>query len=201
MGRLGQITAWFKEKTILRKLVLRNTPLFRRLIWDHEYKRGSWDHIDHPPDDACTRFIRGHLGGGSLLDLGCGTGRTVEALGRFSRYTGVDVSRVAIDRGRELYRGRDNVVLVADDIATYEDDHRYDVILWSEVIYYFEQEKILPILKRYQGLLTGNGVQIVQVYSKQQKEEVVKLIRENFTIIAEHDTRYPDGNTSVAMAF
>ncbi len=201
MGKLKNLTTWLKEKTILRKLVLRNTALFKRLIWDYEYRTGDWDYIDYPPAEHFASIIEEHLRGGSILDLGCGTGKTIEALSAFSRFTGVDVSRVAVGRGRKDFRDRDNVFFAAADIATYEDDQRYDVILWSEVIYYFDQQKIVPILNRYQGFLAGDGVQIVQLYSKEQQAAVVELIRANFTVIAEHETEDQEGNRSIVLIF
>lgn len=198
---MKKLITWLKEKTFLRKLVLRNTRLFRRLIWDYEYRSGSWDYIDYPPDERFARIIEGHLQGGSILDLGCGTGKTVLALSGFGHYTGVDVSRVAIDRGRKDFRGRENVTLVAADIAAFEDDRRYDVVLWSEVIYYFDHEAIIPILTRYRDFLTDRGVQIVQLYSKEEQAAVVRLIRSNFTVAAEHETEDREGNRSIVLVF
>ena len=198
---MRKLITWLKEKTFMRKLVLRNTRLFKRLIWDYEYRSGSWDYIDYPPDEHFSRVIEEHLQGGSIIDLGCGTGKTVLALSRFSHYTGVDVSRVAVDRGRKDFHDRDNVTLVTADIATYEDVRRYDVVLWSEVVYYFDQDKIVPILTRYREFLTDRGVQIVQLYSKEEQAAVVKLIRSNFTVTAEHETEDREGNRSIVLVF
>ncbi len=201
MGILKNFTGWLKEKTFLRKLVLRNTSLFKRAIWDYEYRSGDWDYIDHPPAEHFAHIIEAHLQGGSLLDLGCGTGKTIDALTAFSRFTGVDVSRVATDRGREHYRARENVTFFAADIATFQDGQRYDVVLWSEVIYYFDHDRIVPILNRYQGFLSDGGVQIVQLYSKEQQAAVVGLIRENFEVITEHETEDREGNRSIILVF
>jgi len=198
---MKNLVTWLKEKTVLRKLVLRNTNLFKRVIWDYEYRSGDWDYIDYPPNERFARIIDEHLQGGSIIDLGCGTGKTVLALSGFSRFTGVDVSRVAIDRARKDFRDRENVFFTAADITTYEDGHRYDVALWSEVIYYFDQDKIVPILNRYRALLTEHGVQIVQLYSKEAQAAVVKLLRDNFTIIAEHETEDAEGNRSIVLVF
>ena len=201
MGMMNNLVTWLKEKTFLRKLVLRNTSLFKRAIWDYEYRSGDWDYIDHPPAEHFSRIIEEYLKGGSILDLGCGTGKTILALSAFSRFTGIDVSTVATDKGREDFRDRDNVFFVAADIATYEDKERYDVVLWSEVINYFDHDKIVPVLHRYKEFLTEGGVQIVQLYSKEQQEAVVALIRSNFTIIAEHETEDREGNRSIVLVF
>lgn len=201
MGQLNNLVTWLKEKTFLRRLVLRNTNLFKRIIWDYEYRSGDWDYIDYPPAGHFARIIEKHLRGGSILDLGCGTGKTISALSTFSRYTGVDVSPVAVGRGREAFSNRENVFFVAADIATWEDEQRYDVVLWSEVIYYFDRKKIVPVLNRYQGFVADGGVQIVQLYSKDQQAAVVELIRENFIVVAEHETEDQEGNRSIVLIF
>ncbi len=198
---MKNLVTWLKEKTFLRKLVLRNTTLFKRLIWDYEYRSGDWDYIDYPPAEHFARIIEEHLKGGSIIDLGCGTGKTIHALSAFTRYTGLDVSTVAVGKGREDFRGRENVFFVAADIASYTDQHRYDVVLWSEVIYYFDHQKIVPVLNRYKDFLAPDGVQIVQLYSKEQQAAVVELIRSNFTIIAEHETEDREGNRSIVLVF
>ena len=89
---LNNLVAWLKQKTFLRKLVLRNTNLFKRTIWDYEYRSGDWDYINYPPAEYFASIIDEHLQGGSILDLGCGTGSLLPLLAPQKRWRAIATS-------------------------------------------------------------------------------------------------------------
>ena len=92
-----------KMRNISRALLqVYGTKRVKRLLWNSEFAHGRWNALDSTPDDWIYPFIEKHARGGSILDLGCGSGNTGNELnpGAYSHYTGVDISDVAIDKAR-----------------------------------------------------------------------------------------------------
>ncbi|MFG0274871.1 MAG: class I SAM-dependent methyltransferase [Phycisphaerales bacterium] len=90
-----------------------------------------------------TKFSRPESA--SMLDLGCGGGQQAEAArcAGFSRYLGVDLSSVAIETARERMASKpdefpDSCAFETGSVGSWApaDDERFDVIVFSEVLYY-----------------------------------------------------------------
>ena len=127
---------------------------------DDEYTRGRWDYLGHLPEMARYAVISGYCTYGddvsTVLDLGCGAGvlhRWLRPLG-LVRYVGVDVSSVAIEAAKREWQDA-ATTFVAMDVAAYLPDRKFDVIVFNEVLYYFERPD--EILKRFADYLEENG--------------------------------------------
>jgi SAM-dependent methyltransferase len=75
--------------------------------WDEAYAEGvlsPWD-IGRPQPVFAQLADRGLLGGGRVLDVGCGTGEQTPAAGADAM--GVDISPRAIERARDKAAGHD----------------------------------------------------------------------------------------------
>jgi len=88
-----------------------------------------------------TFEIAGDLGGASVLDLGCGSGRyLVEALERGAkRVVGVDFAPEMIDRARSLienHGGADRTELRCEDLDTIEIAGAFDLVIENGVFDY-----------------------------------------------------------------
>src|ERR1043165_6371107 len=72
----------------------------RSKIWNREFAAGHWNYMDETVTDPIYRLIETHSNNGAILDVGCGTGNTSIELKRdkYTNYTGVDISQVAIDK-------------------------------------------------------------------------------------------------------
>ena len=75
----------------------------KQRLWDTEFANGRWDCLDTTTDDCVYSRLESWGKGGSILDLGCGSGSTANELteSAFSEYIGVDISEVAIEKAQE----------------------------------------------------------------------------------------------------
>src|SRR5271165_6033684 len=81
----------------------------KQRLWDTEFAKGRWDVLDTTPDDCVYSRIERSANGGSILDLGCGSGNTANELdgNSFGEYIGVDISEVAIDKAQRRTEAND----------------------------------------------------------------------------------------------
>jgi len=137
--------------------------------WDRQYASSTWTYLsglEQLPRYAVIEGWRRRLKpGGSVLDLGCGEGVLFEQIptGERVRYTGVDVSRVAIDTATRKVRDNSLERFVCADIVTFETlVSPFDVIVFNEVLYYLEDP--IAVLQRYRGVLSPGGIVVVSVF-------------------------------------
>jgi 2-polyprenyl-3-methyl-5-hydroxy-6-metoxy-1,4-benzoquinol methylase len=138
--------------------------------WDRQYAGSTWTYlsgIEQLPRYAVIEGWRRRLKpGGSVLDLGCGEGVLFEQIPSADRvrYTGVDVSRVAIDAAARKIRDNSLERFVCADIVTFEPPpgSAFDVIVFNEVLYYLEDP--IAVLHRYRAVLSPGGIVVVSVF-------------------------------------
>ena len=124
----------------------------KKSIWDQEFADGQWEYIDHTDDDVIYLFLYKYGNRGSILDLGCGSGNTGNEMdvSKYHRYTGVDISEIAIqralDRSKNNHR-QDKNEYFCNDISCYVPRKRYDIILFRESIFYIPNTKIKDVLR------------------------------------------------------
>ena len=176
----------------------------RQRIWDDEFAAGRWDHLEQPSTDLAYQYIAKYADGGSILDLGCGTGEIGMTLptDEYQHYTGVDVSAVALEEataesGRHPERKRQNEYVVAD-IGTFVPARKYDAVLLMEMLYYFSPRQIKPLMRRYSQHLTDDGVMIAQLHDGEKYASIVRLIAKNFTIL---DRAQPEDGKTILLVF
>lgn len=124
--------------------------------WDAMAARGE---SVHGEADAVSRLTRDHFDGRALtvLDAGCGTGRlAIELVNRGHRVVGVDLDPDMIERAR---RKRPDIEWHAQDLATFDTGHRFDLIVMAGNIPLFcqpgAQSRIVANLAR---LLVPGGL-------------------------------------------
>jgi SAM-dependent methyltransferase len=177
--------------------------LIKKILWDREFKIGRWDYIDHTRNDVIYDFLERYSKGGSILDLGCGSGNTgcEMDVNTYNDYTGVDISkeaiRKAIERSARNYRNRKNRYIVTD-IWKYVAEKRFDLILFRESIHYTREGKIKILLDKYSSSLKENGVFIVRMCDSDKYEYIVRIIEENFNIVEKNLVR---DSKAVMIAF
>jgi SAM-dependent methyltransferase len=184
-----QIVARIRNR--LRPIRQRWEPSFlkgRRM--DREYAAGQWEHCEHTPGAWVYGFIEKYARGGSILDLGCGSGNTGNELdGTIYRdYTGIDISEVAARKAtlRSAASGRaDKNRYIRSDMLTYLPKQTHDLILFRESIYNIPLSMMKSTLDRYAQHLTPEGVFVAYLSRDGTSlvREIVKLVEDNYRVI------------------
>jgi SAM-dependent methyltransferase len=181
----------------------------KKKVWDAEFSGGKWDFLemttlDPKPKDPIYWFIHKYSGLGSILDLGCGTGKTgfeVDA-DKYRSYTGVDISGVAIERAffqcRSIpERATKNEYVVAD-IEDYAPKRKYRIILFRESIYYVSRSGIPRMLRRLAGNLDEGGVFIVRMFDQRRFKSITRAIERNFRVLEKYSE---SGGGTIILVF
>jgi len=163
---------------------------------DDEYARGRWDYLRSLDEMSRYAVIVGYCRYGgdvsSVLDLGCGSGVLcgwLRPLGPID-YVGVDLSNVAIDTARRDWTdGSTNFIVM--DIATYIPDRKFDIIIFNEVLYYFDQPG--DILGRFEGFLNENGRFIISLWDAPESRLAWRRSRGSVRVVDAVQTRHSSG--------
>ena len=188
-----------KLQLIVRTLVHSYGPtVLKRCLWNTEFANGRWDCLEATLGDCVYHYIEKYVRGGSILDLGCGSGSTGNEIDvkAYTHYTGVDISDVAIGKAREQSWKNNRLeknCYSQGEIFTYVPSQLYDVILFRDSIYYVGERKIVKMLNRYSRYLTNNGVFIVRMWNGVERFRLfVEAIESNFFTLEKYVSRHPD---------
>ncbi len=109
--------------------------------WDEEYAGGRWQFLDNPEEQmrhACIASFIATYTPGEVLDLGCGPAHLLQWVkpGSVTRYTGVDVSEVALTRVPDQEFPVEKIV---ESVSEFDPGpRRADILIASEVLYFVE---------------------------------------------------------------
>ncbi|GEM_PF-1123807 len=133
--------------------------------WDTSYRRGHWDYLDGvgevPRYALVAGYVRKLLPHGDVLDAGCGDAILGLYLDPASfRYTGIDVSLVAVERARS--RLRHGTVLVSP-IESFDPPVgvRYGAVIFGESVQHTSTP--LESIDRYREFLAPGGFIVVSL--------------------------------------
>jgi len=167
------------------------TESAKQKVWNSEYQSGKWQYQREGPNNEDVEPIYGFLdrygSGGSILDLGCGSGMTaLEMKNSFGSYLGVDVSDVAVSNAQKALikdaSRAHKVKFLAADISTYKPEGHFSLILFRESIYYISPRLIRNALERYSLHLAPRGTFIVRICDRGRFKSIIDLIEANFKI-------------------
>jgi SAM-dependent methyltransferase len=173
------------------------SPALKRSLWNREFQQGRWDFIQDTKGDVIYPILEKYCRKGELLDLGCGTGNTGCELNgdAYSKYIGVDISDVALEKARHrsetLGRSARNEY-VRGDIASYQPTGKFQVILFRESIYYIPGPKIVSVLRRYGKSLSPGGVIIIRTHNEAEARAIEEVL-ESSPVAVEQKMSFPDG--------
>lgn len=141
---------------------------FKRALWDKEYSEEKWSFAYNTVGDPVYPYLEKYAAGGSILDIGCGSGNTANELGgeAYRSYVGVDISEAALAKAarRSRENGRqDKTRFECSDFFSYVPTGKYDVVLFRESMYHVPIPKIRAILEKYSAALKTQGVFIVRL--------------------------------------
>ena len=164
------------------------TPRMKRRLWNQEFANGRWDFIENTSSDLIYGYVEKYCRNGSILDLGCGSGNTGCELNvdKYSAYTGVDISDVAIEKANRRsvanHRGNKNLYQQSD-ITAYTPLQEYNVIMFRESIYYIPRHKIKSVLDHYSSFLKPDGVFIVRWHDQRQAKVILEQLDNAYELI------------------
>jgi SAM-dependent methyltransferase len=188
LGR-GWLTACArKARNVARGLIQRHaTAGIKQRLWDLEFSHGRWNCLDTMRGDCVYSHVERYANGGSILDLGCGPGTTGIELSAdaYARYTGVDISAIAVEKASKKAADHDRAgknSYSQGDIFGYVPTQPHDVILFGDSIYYVQARLILPMLRRYSNYLKADGVFVARIYGRRY-QAILDLIERNFDVL------------------
>ncbi|WGD54940.1 class I SAM-dependent methyltransferase [Bradyrhizobium sp. CB1650] len=166
-----------------------------REILDHEYARGRWDYLSRLEEMTRYAVIVGYCrccgDVSSVLDLGCGSG----VLRRWLHplpidYVGVDLSDLAVETARREWADA-ATRFVAMDIATYVPDRKFDLIVFNEVLYYFDQPD--QILERFSSFLEQDGRFVISLWESPESHRAWRRARDSVQALDEVKLQHGSG--------
>jgi 2-polyprenyl-3-methyl-5-hydroxy-6-metoxy-1,4-benzoquinol methylase len=164
--------------------------------WDREWKSGEWNYLEKV---AVERSRIAVIGGvlvqmysspnASVLDIGCGEGPIADFLtsSQKTKYVGVDISNEAIHNAKKLRPPP--LKFVHATAHRFLPKNKFDVIIFSDVLYYVEYEKVL---NQYIGYLNPDGIIIISIFFQADQkigryENIFQYARTTMTKLDEMD--------------
>ena len=153
----------------------------RSAAFDERYRRGDWNFRDGESDELPS-VIQKYLRGGDLLILGCGGASILDGLTQtpISSVLAVDLSKEAI-RLASRYAS-EKIVFRVDDMTTFACPRPYDVMLFSESLYYIPVAAGEKLLKRLAPHLKPGGVFVVTLAQATRYQDIIEMIRRGFKL-------------------
>ena len=115
------------------------------------------------------------------LDVGCGEGLFTARLARIAeRVTGVDVSQTAIARAQSIAPGNvefDVMDLIGQDMPESKPDAGFDLIVCSQVLYYYSPEQLGDVLPRLSSMLSADGLLLIANNSTGSRYDLTEMSR------------------------
>jgi ubiquinone/menaquinone biosynthesis C-methylase UbiE len=130
-----------------------------------------------------TRFFRESPGKKRVLDVGCGTGRTLVQLASAHpghKYFGVDLSPYYLDRARELLAGRDVSLLVDNAEALPLKDATFDAITSVFLFHELPTRARRNVLREMRRLLKPGGLLVLEDSAQLEDSPELAVFLTNF---------------------
>jgi 2-polyprenyl-3-methyl-5-hydroxy-6-metoxy-1,4-benzoquinol methylase len=180
----------------------------RRKFWEKEYRDNKWHFAENSVSDCVYPILEKYARGGSILDLGCGSGNTSNELANnaYSSYLGIDISEEALSKAskRSETCGRSTKNrFTRSDFFSFDTEEKFDTILFRESMYHVPLEKIKQLLDKLSAHLKPDGVFIVRLYImrdgkiKFRPKKMIDIIADNFPVVEKN--RYGNAGAVVIV--
>jgi trans-aconitate methyltransferase len=146
--------------------------------FDEMYKSGKW-HFN-ATNNELTSVVEKHAANGNILMVGCGRATILDCLKQdnFNHFCGIDISAEAISRASKY--SSDKIQFHVADILDYQCQKNFDVILFSESLYYIQASRREALLNRLCLNLNANGRIIVTLSDPERYKNIIRMITQNF---------------------
>jgi 2-polyprenyl-3-methyl-5-hydroxy-6-metoxy-1,4-benzoquinol methylase len=161
-----------------------DTPISKSL-WEEQYGSGHWEYLHTLGELGRFSVLVGYLHEltpeGVVLDVGCGEGLLNRRLKPHpSRYLGLDISAAAIEKARATATGP----FVCADAEQFVAPDTYDVIVFNECLYYFNDP--VGTVGRYASALRPGGILIVSTFLQSRRgRAILRALKRAHTLIDE----------------
>ncbi len=161
-------------------------------VWETEYSGEKWNFLENISELGRYSVIAGYIAylkpQAAVLDVGCGEGILFDRYqGQgYSKYLGVDISQVAIDRLAD--RQNEKTRFVSADAENFEPtewfDSLFDIIVFNESLYYFHDP--LMGVKKYCNALNPDGLIIVSTFNTSCRgKSILRKLKEYYSVVDE----------------
>ena len=137
-----------------------------RQDWDLQYAAGNWEYLKQLQEVAHYAVLAGYLlytrCHDRVLDVGCGEGVLLEYLKpySYSRYVGIDLSEIALQKNRHKLDSK--TFFVAADANEFRPRGQFDAIVFNESLHHFRNP--MDVYDAYRSLLDPSGVLVVSLF-------------------------------------
>jgi len=159
--------------------------------WDCQYSAGLWSYMEQLEQLARYSVIVGYLQylkpGGSVLDIGCGEGVLLKKLSPhgYSRYMGIDISEVAIDKASR--KQDEKTFFIRAEAENHIPTESFDAIVFNETLYYFDDP--LDVIGKYVHALREYGILIISTFAASKRAvSVLKQVKAAYFLLDEVKT-------------
>ncbi len=160
--------------------------------WDERYRSGEWDYLDQLHELAHYSVIVGYcqhlFPDGKFLDVGCGEGILQQRLSilPYEKYTGIDLSKLAVSNATEKYADH-RTKFIAANAEKFDDQCLYDLIIFNESLYCFDDA--VKVLNHYKKSLTPDGLFVISMHVQEVSEYHWEEIGRDFKIVDSVDVK------------
>jgi 2-polyprenyl-3-methyl-5-hydroxy-6-metoxy-1,4-benzoquinol methylase len=168
--------------------------------WDKEWSSGAWTYQETVPVERARIAVIGGVfvpmfapgRNASILEIGCGEGAVTDFLpdSLKAHYVGVDISKEAIMIAKT--KRRPPIRFVHAAAHRFEPNHKFDIVIFSEVLYYTEYEKIID---QYLNYLNPKGVVIISIFQMEGKPKYENIFAYAAKVMDHLDVVDVSGNT------
>jgi len=158
---------------IIKKLIRGEDILVVRQTaehWDAQFEKGRWDFLVNDQRNQghvaimaswCQQLAEEKRI--KILDVGCGNGALAKALSKLAthnyEYYGLDISQIGLNQLKTILPEAHLICANAETPPHFS--IQFNVIIFSEVLYYLDFRKILDV---YKSLLNSDGLIIISLY-------------------------------------
>jgi 2-polyprenyl-6-hydroxyphenyl methylase/3-demethylubiquinone-9 3-methyltransferase len=155
-------------------------------VWNIEYSKGYWDKLLDLSEQAHYAVVRSYIlhltGNGEILDVGCGEGLILVQLGsEYRRYVGVDFSDSALARCPQ--GGGGTAVFIVGNAENYVPQGFFDVIVFCESVYYFDQP--IETVLRYRNYLKESGAFVISLHAHLRTAAIRTRLKKELHLVHE----------------
>lgn len=134
---------------------------------------------------------------GSILEIGCGEGNMTARLASISgRTLATDISDMAVRRTRETTSSFPNVETQRLDLLSDEPPGQFDLVVASEVLYYFEKGQLPAVLERITSCVK-NGGSVALIHARALADDDMGVELKKFAARTIHEMFISDPRYSV----
>ena len=168
--------------------------------WDRQWGNGAWNYQDQVPVERSRIAVIGGVliqlyavainstssYNCTVLEVGCGEGAVSDFLAPAQKlgYVGIDISNEAVGIAKTK-RKAGGMQFIHATAHKFEPMGKFDVIIFSEVLYYTEYEKILD---QYATYMNPNGIVIISIFQmtgKPKYENIFAYAQKQFNMVDE----------------